>query len=155
MLPKEVFLSHSSRDRKFATQMAEEIRRHGIPVWYSKTNIVGAQEWHDEIGAALQRCNWFVVILSPNAVKSPWVKNELLFSLNHHRYRKKIVPVLHKKCRFERLSWTLSNFQVVDFTGSLVDGYRELLRIWGLGYKPKKSAKRKLTGGRRSSPREK
>jgi TIR domain len=110
--------------------MAEEMRRHGIPVWYSKTNIMGAQEWHDEIGAALQRCNWFVVILSPNALKSPWVKNELLFSLNHHRYRKKIVPVLYKKCRYERLSWTLANFQIVDFTGSLVDGYRELLRIW-------------------------
>jgi hypothetical protein len=55
------------------------------------------------------------------------VKNELLFSLNHHRYRKKIVPVLYKKCRYEKLSWTLSNFQVVDFTGSLGAGYRELI----------------------------
>lgn len=130
--------------------MAEEIRRHGIPVWYSKTNIMGAQEWHDEIGAALRRCNWFVLILSPNAVKSTWVKNELLFSLNHHRYRNKIVPVLYKKCRYEKLSWTLANFQIVDFTGSIVDGYRELLRVWGLGYKLKRTGKRKGSRSARS-----
>ena len=106
--------------------MADEIRRHGIPVWYSKTNIMGAQEWHDEIGAALRRCNWFVVILSPNAIKSPWVKNELLFSLNHHRYRQKIVPVLYQKCKYERLSWTLSNFQILNFTEECAALHREV-----------------------------
>ena len=130
--------------------MAEEIRRHGIPVWYSKTNIMGAQEWHDEIGAALRRCNYFVLILSPNAVRSTWVKNELLFSLNHHRYKNKIVPVLYRNCRYETLSWTLANFQIVDFTRSVMDGYRELLRVWGLGYKPKKSVKRKRSRTRRT-----
>jgi hypothetical protein len=137
-LPKEVFLSHSSRDRQFSTEVAEVIRRYGIPVWYSQTNIVGAQEWHDEIGAALKRCNWFVLILSPNSisVRSTWVKNELLFALNHHRYRNKIVPLLYKSCKYEKLSWTLSSFQIVDFRQSVVEGYRELLRVWGLGYRP-------------------
>lgn len=141
ILPKEVFLSHSSRDRQFASEVAEVIRRHGIPVWYSETNIVGAQEWHDEIGAALQRCNWFVVILSPNSMKSTWVKNELLFALNHHQYKNKIVPILHKNCKYEKLSWTLSNFQIVDFRQSDADGYRELLRVWGLGFKMKRTSK--------------
>lgn len=129
MLPKEVFLSHLSRDRQFATALAEELRRYGVPVWYSQTNILGAQEWHDEIGAALHRCDWFVLILSPNSVKSTWVKNELLFSLNHSRSKNSIVPVLYKNCKYEKLSWTLANFQIIDFRQSLTDGYRELLRV--------------------------
>lgn len=141
MLPKEVFLSHANQDRQFATAVAEELRRHGIPVWYSQTNIIGAQQWHDEIGAALQRCNWFVLVLSPYSVKSAWVKRELLFALDHHRYGKKIVPLLYKSCKYEKLSWTLSHSQIVDFRQSFTDGYRELLRVWGLGYKPKKSGK--------------
>ena len=91
MLPKEVFLSHSSRDRDFATDVAEVLRKQGVPVWYSRINIVGAQQWHDEIGAALRRSNWFVLILSPNALRSIWVKNELLFALNQRRFRNKIV----------------------------------------------------------------
>jgi hypothetical protein len=140
-LPKEVFLSHSSRDGQFATAVAEVMRRHRIHVWYSQANIVGAQEWHNEIGAALRRCNWFVVILSPNSIKSTWVEHELLFALNHHRYRKRIVPLLYKSCKYEKLSWTLSGFQIVDFRQSAADGYRELLRIWGLGYRAKRSAK--------------
>jgi hypothetical protein len=77
MLPKEVFLSHSNKDRLFASDVAKQIRRHGVAVWYSETNIVGAQEWHDEIGAALERCDWFVLILSPNSVKSTWVKKRV------------------------------------------------------------------------------
>ena len=47
MIPQEVFLSHSSVDRDFAAGLTAELRRHGIPVWYSETNILGAQQWHD------------------------------------------------------------------------------------------------------------
>ena len=142
MPQREVFLSHASLARKFATELAEVLRRHGISVWYSKTHIRGAQQWHDAIGRALARCTWFVVILSPDAVDSMWVKNELLFALNQRRYRDRIAPVLYKKCKYEKLSWTLSSFQIVDFTESIEAGYRELLRVWEVDLvtpKPKKS----------------
>jgi hypothetical protein len=43
-IPKEVFLPHSSVDRKFASRLAETLRRHGVPVWYSRTDVVGAQQ---------------------------------------------------------------------------------------------------------------
>lgn len=134
MLPNEVFLSHSHRDRKFATELAEVMRDHGIPVWYSVTNIVAAQQWHDEIGAALQRCDWFVIILSPHAVDSLWVKRELLFALQQNRFEDHLLPLLYQPCEFQKLSWTLSSYQMVDFTASRPAGYRELLRAWGLGY---------------------
>ncbi len=110
-LPHEVFLSHSDIDREFAGSLAEVIRRHGIPVWYSQTNILGAQQWHDEIGAALRRCDWFAVVLSPQSVESMWVKRELLYALNHDRFENKIVPIIYQPCDHERLSWTLSEFR--------------------------------------------
>lgn len=138
MLPKEVFLSHSDKDRQFAASLAKVLRRHNIPVWYSRTNLVGAQRWHDEIGAALSRCNWFVLVLTPNSVKSDWVKHELMFALNNRRYKGRIVPLVLEKCKYTKLSWTLSAFQIIDFTrGSKADGYRELIKVWGLGYKPR------------------
>jgi TIR domain len=141
MSPNEVFLSHSSLDRQFATSIAEVMRRHGVPVWYSQTNIVGAQQWHDEIGAALQRCDWFAVILSPQSVASMWVKRELLFALQQHRFENKIIPILYQPCDLNQLSWTLSFFQIVDFTGNYDDGAAALLRIWGLGYRPETPAR--------------
>jgi hypothetical protein len=135
VLPNEVFLSHSHSDREFACSLAEVMRRHGLPVWYSETNIIGAQQWHDEIGAALQRCDWFTLILSPQSVESIWVKRELLYALQQNRFENRIIPVVCQACDHERLSWTLSFFQMVDFTHTFEEGCVNLLRVWGLGYR--------------------
>ena len=134
VLPHEVFLSHSSLDRQFASDLAGMMRRHGIPVWYSQTNILGAQQWQDEIGAALQRCDWFAIVLSPQSADSMWVKREVSYALQQNRFENKIVPLTYQPSDFERLSWTLSLFQMVNFTGQFDDGARDLLRIWGVGY---------------------
>ena len=134
MIPHEAFLSHSSLDQAFVTRVADGLRRHGVPVWYSRTNIMGAQQWHDEIGAALRRCDWFLLVLSPNAVASMWVKRELIFALQQNRFENRIVPLLWQSCDFDRLSWVLPSFQIIDFQRTFEDGCRDLLRLWGLGY---------------------
>jgi len=136
MFPNEIFLSHASEDKKFAHALAQVLRAHGLPVWFSRTNIRGAQQWHDEIGAALRRCDWFLVALTPRSVASMWVKRELLFALQQNHYENRIVPLLVQPCDHEKLSWTLSLSQFVDFTGLFDDGCRELLRIWGVGFDP-------------------
>jgi len=134
-VPQEAFLSHSSQDHEFAARLADELRRHGVPVWCSQTNILGAQQWHDEIGSALRRCDWFLLVLSPHSVESMWVKRELLFALQQDRFADRIVPILLQPCGFDRLSWVLSSFQFVGFQESFEDGCRALLRLWGLGYR--------------------
>lgn len=136
VFPQEVFLSHSSQDGPFASDLAAVMRRHGIPVWYSQTNIMGAQQWQAEIGAALQRCDWFAVVLSPQSVQSMWVKRELSFALQETRFDTRIVPILYQPCDFLDLSWVLSTFQQVIFTVPFDEASRNLLRIWGIGYQP-------------------
>jgi hypothetical protein len=99
--PQEIFLSHSDRDRTFVVRLAETLRRHGLPVWYSNTDIVGAQQWHDEIGSAPRGCDWFVLVQSPSAVNSIWVKREPLFALQQNRLDESIVPLMFKSCDYE------------------------------------------------------
>ena len=139
-VPEEVFLSHSSKDRRFARKLAAVLRQHGVPVWFSETDIRGAQQWHDEIGDALRRCDWFVLVLSPDAVSSMWVKRELVYSLQQDRYEGRIAPIICKSCSPDDLSWTLSQMQMTDFRASFHDGCRDLLRIWGIGYRRKGKA---------------
>lgn len=134
MVPTEVFLSHSDQDRKFVTALVKALKKHNIPVWYSKTHIRGAQQWHDAIGEALLRCDWFAIVLSPNAVKSIWVKRELLFALQQDQFNDRIIPILYKPCKYELLSWTLSIYQTVDFTKTLDKGCSELLKIWRIDF---------------------
>ena len=133
-LPREVFLSHSARDRRIVERLGNVLREHGVPVWYSRTSIVGAKQWHDEIGKALTRCDWFVLVLSPHSVKSQWVKRELLYALSDTRYDEPIVPLLHRPCKHQNLSWTLGVFEFVDFTTNFDVGCRNLLRVWWIGY---------------------
>ena len=130
--PREVFLSHSSKDRAFVRKLTRLLRRKTIRYWYGASHIVGAKQWHNEIGRALERCDWFVAVLSPDSVEFIWVKREPLFALNEARYNEKIIPLLHKPCKHSRLSWTLSEYQFVDFTTDFDLGFRRLLRIWGL-----------------------
>jgi hypothetical protein len=47
----------------------------------------------------------------------------------------KIIPLLHRPCEDKDLSWALSLLQTVDFTGDFEAGSRELLRIWGIGWR--------------------
>jgi hypothetical protein len=133
MPPAEAFLSHSNHDRDMAARIARVLHAHGVPAWFSPTNILGAQQWHDEIGAALQRCDWFMLLLSPDAVSSKWVKRELTYALDDDRYNDRIIPVRYRNCNYKELSWTLSALQMVDLRSDFATGCRELLRIWGIG----------------------
>ncbi len=134
-----VFISHSSRDREVVVRLARMLKDHKVDYWFS-VHIAGAKQWHDEIGRALDRCDWFLIVLTPNSVRSQWVKRELLFALNEGRYNEKIIPVLRRPCEYARLSWTLPELQLVDFSGSFDVGCRQLLRIWKMDYA---SARRK------------
>src|ERR1044072_7344333 len=132
--PKEVFLCHSSVDWEIAEQIVALLRRHGIPVWYGPSSIRGAQQWLDEIGDALERCDWFVILVSPNSMKSKWVRRELHFALDEDQYDKSIVPVVIHAGNYRKVSWPFRSYQFIDFTEDFEKGCRALLRIWGIGY---------------------
>jgi hypothetical protein len=111
---------------------------HGIPVWYSAVNIVGAQQWHDEIGAALRRCDWFLLLLSPDAIRSTWVRRELMYVLGQNRYDGRIIPLRYggvQDREIEAFSWTLFAFQMIDLDIDREEAFRQLLRVWGVGLK--------------------
>src|ERR1700687_3962455 len=127
---REVFLSHASQDHAKASRLRKLLVGNGVPVWFSPHHIRGAQQWQDEIGQALARCTWFMVLLTPFAVKSMWVKRELSYALIEKRYKDRIIPLLFKKCDFRALSWTLPQFQLIDFTRDYQNALAHLLRIW-------------------------
>lgn len=134
--PVEVFLSHSSDDADTAIEIARVLGECGISTWYAPREIVGSQKWQDEIGAALGRCDWFMLLLSPGAVRSMWVRRELQYALIQRRYDGRITPVLISPCDPDNLSWVLQTFQQVDLTRRTGEAYANLLRVWGKEFGP-------------------
>lgn len=115
-----------------AQRLSFVLTRHGLRTFFSPHNIIGAQQWQDEILSALQRCDWFVVLLSPDAINSMWVKREVAFALQGPRYEYRIVPLRYRDCDLKSLQW-LTLFQMVNFDRDFTDGCRSLLRTWGIG----------------------
>jgi hypothetical protein len=133
--PTEVFLSHSVKDKRFLRKLAIVLRSHGISVWFSEHGIRGATQWHDEIGAALGRCDWMIVILSPAAIASLWVKREVTHAIEEPRFDGCIIPVRISACDAKDLSWVLPQIQTIDFIGRFDEACRELFDVWGIRYR--------------------
>ena len=132
MPPREVFLSHASQDHEVAERISRLLHAHGVPTFYSPTNLLGAQQWQDEILKALQRCDWFAVLLSPEATRSMWVRRETAYALRDPRFDNQIIPLMYRPCELGFLDW-LQVFQLVDFQGDFREACQRLLRIWGIG----------------------
>src|SRR5487761_1865919 len=128
----KLFLSHSNEDRAMAERLSLLLRAHGVPTFYSPVNLLGAQQWQDEILNALRRCDWFMVLLSPKAIESMWVRRETAYALNERRFENRIIPLRYSPCDLGTLSW-LRIFQTVDLETDFREGCRELLRVWGIG----------------------
>ncbi len=130
--PREIFLSHSHRDQAAVQRLITFLEQHKLRVWCAPDAIRGAELWHDKIGEALRRCDWFIVFLTPNAVRSRWVKRELLDALNRRRLAERIVPILAKTCDFQRLSWTLNSLQLIDMRKNTEAARAKLLATWNI-----------------------
>jgi hypothetical protein len=79
-----LFVSYAHRDA--AAVYAEVARLHGLGyrLWYDE-GIEPGQEWPEAIAAALGGCAFFLVFLSPRAVASRNVRNEIYFALEEDK----------------------------------------------------------------------
>ena len=62
----DVFVSHSSRDREFAADVAERLKAEGLQPFHDASVPVG-QEISSAIWDALAECHAFIVIVSPDS----------------------------------------------------------------------------------------
>ena len=61
---KDVMISYSHHDGKFARHLKNAISKYGVSVWLDETSIVPGQYILDEVERATQECLFVVVILS-------------------------------------------------------------------------------------------
>ncbi len=95
-----IFLSHSSRNNKFARKLASLLREREIEVWLDEAELQVGDSLIWKISAAIQNIDYLGVILSPQSVVSEWVKKEVEVAINQEISGKKInvLPILREKC---------------------------------------------------------
>lgn len=120
----EVFISYAHTDDEFVQKLAKDLIKANISIWQDRLTLEGGDIWADEIERGILQSKLFLVVLSPEAVPSDWVKKEYTYALSKGR---KVVPIMYKECD---IPFALTNIQFIDFSRKdYVDAFSELTRI--------------------------
>jgi hypothetical protein len=126
----KVFISHSSLDHDFIdTTILPILEEAGVNIWYSKESITAASQWEESILKGLKECEWFMIILSHNAMQSDWVKDELFWAIANRPDR--IVPIIRDATiNIAEFHIRLARIQAIDFSTEVDVARSRLLSIW-------------------------
>jgi hypothetical protein len=93
--PVKVFVSYANQDRLFAMRLVTDLKAGGAEVWWDVAGI-DEGDFLRKIDEALQKCNWFVFVLTPNAIASTWVQREVYAAIHRSEqgFMKGVLPVL-------------------------------------------------------------
>lgn len=135
----KAFISHSSIDKPFVKRLATDLRtREGIDAWLDKWEILPGDSIPQKLEEGLASARIFILILSPESVKSQWVSYEkdawLTAQIDEEVRAKKesripsrrLIPLLYKNC--EKPFFLQSFLHVSINDENYEDGFQQLVR---------------------------
>jgi len=123
--PRQVFISHAHEDAVFAHRLAADLQVRDWRVWIVPDSILPGEKWVDAIERGLAASGVFVVVLTPAAIRSRWVKTETNAAIAlEHQEAVRLVPLDVAACDAPVL-W--SSYQFISFRSRYEDGLRGLL----------------------------
>lgn len=126
----KVFISHSAKDKTLADRLARDLRVAGVEVWYDSDEINVGDTIVEKIAQGA-RCDFMILLLSPEAVASWMVKQEIAMFLHEEKRRSHavILPAFYKDCDIPPL---LESRRYADFRENYDLGFAELQRSLGI-----------------------
>lgn len=100
-MAQSVFLIHDEIEKPFARQLAIDLSLAGATVWLDEAETGQIQNsLESNIDRKIQSDIYLAVILTPNSVKSDWVRHEIENALNRREaeFVIKVLPLLYKDC---------------------------------------------------------
>jgi len=123
-----LFISYSSKDKKFSEKLATDLKNLGIGIWLDKWEIKVGDSIIEKIGKGIKDNDFLGIVLSPNSVSSNWVRKELSAALIKELKSKSVVilPILLRDCEIPPL---ISDKKYADFRYNYDNGLRELVEV--------------------------
>ena len=88
-----VFISHSSKDKWIARQIARLIEELDVQTFLDEKDIEGGDRIPDSIRNSIQNCDELLVLMSQYSVDRPWVLIEIGAAWG---LEKRVVPIIDK-----------------------------------------------------------
>ena len=125
-MTKDIFISYSRRDQEFVTRLASDLDAQVAGVWFDQSTIQLGQKWHDEIMEGIRECKAFILVLSPDAAESKYVREEVSKALE---LGKTIFPILYRLGKWTgEFDSLVKEVQTLDLrSGSYTDSFHKLV----------------------------
>ena len=100
MTTASVFLSHTHADKPFVRRIGADLAALGARVWIDEAELRIGDSLLGRISAAIDEMEFLAVVLSPEAVASSWVQQELEQAMSNQLAKRKVttLPLLYRTC---------------------------------------------------------
>ncbi len=111
-LGTEVFISYSRKDSDFARQLNLALQAAGKTTWFDQESISSGVDFEREIFKGIEGADNFVLIISPDAVESPYCEREVNYASTQC---KRFIPILWRPTTPTTLPQALRTINWLDF----------------------------------------
>jgi hypothetical protein len=134
-----VFLSYAFEDTELARKLAETMLEKGIDTWWAEWCIAPGDSLRQKIDEGIGDCTHFLVLLTPQSIKKPWVNQEMDAGL---------VRKLSDRCKFLPVRHTLPTKELPPLLSGMLsppietdaDIAQLIHDIYGVSRKPPRGA---------------
>ncbi len=85
MAIQRVFISHAKQDNQWCRLFASTLQSAGFTVWFDEGGPALGASWVAAQEQAVSQCDIVILILTPDALASPWVQHEHAIASSAHR----------------------------------------------------------------------
>lgn len=96
----QVFICHSSEDKRYARRLATILASNGVKVWIDEAEIKIGDSLIEKLENGILSSNNLIIVLTPQSVNSKWCKEELRMALAMQigGEKLKVLPSLFEDC---------------------------------------------------------
>jgi predicted nucleotide-binding protein len=111
----DLFISYARGDAPIVYPILEELKQHGLSIWYDAANLLAGESWARAIAEALRQAEAVVTFVSGRP--SDWVFKELLYALENQI---RVIPVLLPGGSPDSLPPELRRYQFIDLSSESI-----------------------------------
>jgi WD40 repeat protein len=108
----EVFISYSRKDKALVNSIHDALKGVGRDTWVDWEGIPPTTEWLAEIRAAIESCDNFLFVLSPESAASDTCRLELEHAVRH---RKRLIPIVARSVSSEQVPSSIASLNWIFF----------------------------------------
>lgn len=129
----KAFISHSSHDKRFVRKLKSDLNENGVSTFVDEDSLEFGDSLKERLEVALDESSHFIIILSPHATESNWVRFELneAMKLFDSKTVKKIIPIKYRTCEIPK---EISKLLYADLSLEIVEIENDQIKFLSDGY---------------------